>query len=228
MTESDSTPRLREFAQNVWIASTDHSWLGLHVGSRMTVVRLSNGRLWLHSPVAMSPRLRAELDALGPVAHIVCPNLYHHVYAGEAVEAYPNATLHGLRRKRKDLRFAADLSDTPHRDWADDLVPLGIKGCMLGETVFFHPASRTLISSDLVENFASSPHWPTRIYLRLAGLLGHVTWGWPLRVLYRDRKAARACVDRLLKWPFERVVVAHGEPILENAHELVERGMAWL
>ena len=231
MTQSGPGPRLQKLAENVWIASQDHSWLGLRVGSRMTVVRLSNGRLWLHSPVAMSPRLREELDALGPVAHIVCPNLYHHVYAGEAVEAYPNAMLHGpqgLRRKRKDLRFAADLSDAPHPDWASDLAPLTIKGSMLGETVFFHPASRTLITSDLVENFASSPHWPTRIYLKLTGLQGKITWGWPLRILYRDRKAARACIDRLLKWPFERVVIAHGDLILANARESVERGMAWL
>jgi hypothetical protein len=27
---------------------------------------------------------------------------------------------------------------------------------------------------------------------------------------YRDRKRARACIDRLLAWPFERVVLAHG------------------
>ena len=224
-------PQLEKLADNVWIASSDHSMLGLHLGTRMTVVRLTNGGLLLHSPVPMSPNLRGELDALGPVRHIVCPNMFHHVYAGEAVAAYPDALLHGprgLRRKRKDLAFGADLSDTPHPDWGRDLVSLTIQGCMLEETVFFHPASRTLVSSDLVENFDSSPHWPTRMYLKLTGLEGKITWSPLLRVVYRDRKAARACIDRVLEWPFTRVVLAHGRPILDNAHASVERGLAWL
>jgi hypothetical protein len=224
-------PQLEKLADNLWVVSSNHAFLALHVGTRMTVVRLANGGLWLHSPVAMSAELRQELDALGPVQHIVCPNLYHHVYAGEAAAAYPQAMLHGphaLRRKRKDLPFANDLSDTPHPDWAGELAPLSIGGCMLQETVFFHAPSRTLITSDLVENFTSSPHWLTRMYLRVCGMEGKITWGGPYRLLYRDRKSARACIDRLLAWPFERVVVAHGDLILHNAHESIERGMAWL
>jgi hypothetical protein len=35
------------------------------------VVRLSDGSLWVHSPVALDGELRAGLDALGPVKHIV-------------------------------------------------------------------------------------------------------------------------------------------------------------
>ena len=49
--------------------------LGLRLGTRMTVVRLTNGGLLLHSPVLMSPALREELDAIGPVSHIVCPDM---------------------------------------------------------------------------------------------------------------------------------------------------------
>jgi len=80
-------PQLEKLAENIWTVASNHLFLALHVGTRMTVVRLANGGLWLHSPVAMSAQLQQELDALGPVAHIVCPNLYHHVYAGEAVAA---------------------------------------------------------------------------------------------------------------------------------------------
>jgi hypothetical protein len=224
-------PQLQQLADNIWTVPTNHSFLGLHVGTRMTVVRLAGGELWLHSPVAMSADLRQELDDLGPVRHIVCPNLYHHVYAGEAAAAYPQAMLQGpraLRRKRKDLPFAADLSDTPHPDRLYDLAPIVIRGCLLQETVFFHQPSRTLITADLVENFESSPHWLTRMYLKVCGLEGKITWGGPYRLLYRDRQAARACIDRLLEWPFERVVIAHGDLILRDAHESIERGMAWL
>jgi hypothetical protein len=62
----------------------------------------------------------------------------------------------------------------------------------------------------------------------VCGLEGKITWGGPYRLLYRNRKAARACIDRLLEWPFERVVIAHGDLILRDAHESIARGMAWL
>ena len=39
--------------------------------TRMTVIRLPDGGLWLHSPTPLDDGLRAAIDALGPVAHIV-------------------------------------------------------------------------------------------------------------------------------------------------------------
>ncbi|MES2153404.1 MAG: DUF4336 domain-containing protein [Pseudomonadota bacterium] len=223
--------QLRALADNIWTVSSNHTMLGIHLGSRMTVVRLSGGRLWLHSPIALSPQLRAELDALGQVAHIVCPNMFHHVYAGEAGAAYPQAKLHGpqgLRRKRKDLTFTGELTDLPDPGWASDLAQVSVRGCLLAETVFFHGASGTLISADLVENFKTSAHWPTRLYLTLTGLHGKTTWSPLLRLLYRDRLRARACVERILAWPIERVVLAHGDLLLSDARARLAKGLAWL
>jgi hypothetical protein len=224
-------PALQAFADHVWIASIPHSFIGLHIGTRMTVIRLASGKLLLHSPIPLPPALRAEIDALGPVAHIVCPNLFHHVYAAEAVAAYPQALLHGpksLQRRRRDLHFGGTLGEVPHPDWQGELELLTIRGSLLNETVFYHLASRTLIACDLVENFHQSPHWLTRNYLRLGGILGRVGWHPLLRLVYLNRKRARASVDRLLAWPFERLILAHGEPITVNAREAVRQGMAWL
>ena len=223
--------RLQAFADNVWIAEVEHAYMGLHVGARLTVIRLSSGALLLHSPIPLTAELRSELDALGPVGHIVCPNLFHHVYAGEAAAVYPRALLHGpraLHKKRRDLAFAGTLGDTPHPDWSEDLRLLTIHGCLLHETVFYHPASRTLIACDLVENFHTVPNWFTRTYLRLGGVLGRAGWHPLLRLAYYDRRRARACVDRLLEWPFERLALSHGEPLTEDARDIVRKGLAWL
>ncbi|HEX3379321.1 MAG TPA: DUF4336 domain-containing protein [Paraburkholderia sp.] len=76
-------PALQPFAANIWTAPASHTFLDLHVGTRMTIVRLSSGKLLLHSPIPLSDELRAAIDALGPVAHIVCPNLFSsHVCSG--------------------------------------------------------------------------------------------------------------------------------------------------
>jgi hypothetical protein len=229
--EAGVAPTLAPLADGIWTSAAPHRWIGLHLGTRMTVVRLSNGSLLLHSPVPIPARMRDEILALGPVAHVVCPNRYHHVYAAEALAAFPGAKLHGpraLRRKRRDLVFDFDLSEEPHRDWKDDLAPLTIHGCLLCETVFFHHRTRTLVTCDLVENFTESPHGPTDLYLRLAGLRGRVGWSRFLRPVYRDRKLARASIDRILAWPIERVIVSHGSPVMHDAAATVRRAFAWL
>jgi hypothetical protein len=170
--------------------------------------------LWLHSAIPISEPLREAVDALGPLRHIVCPNVYHHSYAKGWADAYPEARVYAprqLRRKRRDLRIDAELSETPEGDWSGALVPVAIEGCALHETVFVHPASRTLVSSDLIENFVDgSGHWPTDAYLRIGGIYGRPGWSRLLRVLYRDRAASRASLERLLKHDFDRLVLAHG------------------
>jgi len=69
--------QLEPVAENVWAVSAPLALLGtFHVGTRMTVVRLSNGDVLLHSPVTMSPELAEQVGAIGRVRHIVCPNRY--------------------------------------------------------------------------------------------------------------------------------------------------------
>jgi hypothetical protein len=222
---------LEPVAENIWVCAVPHSFVGLHVGTRMTVVRLSSGAVLLHSPVAITAELRAAIDAIGPVQHVVCPNLFHHLFAGEALSAWPIAKLHGparLRQKRSDLRFDAVLSDTPDPDWQGDIIPVTIRGSLLGETVLFHVPSKTLITSDLVENFQSHPHWLTRTYLKMNGMFGNITWPPLMRIAYLNRRAARASMDRILDLPFERIIIAHGDLITHNARESLRNGLKWL
>ncbi len=222
---------LQAVAPNLWVVDTPHHFFGLHIGSRMTVVRLRGGKVVLHSPVPLTAALCDQIRAIGPVHHILCPNRFHHMYAAAAVEVFPEAMLHGpaaLQRKRRELKFDAVLSETPHPDWQGELLPLTIEGSVLNETLFYHPDSRTLISCDLVENFRRCSHAPTRWYLRLGGIFGTVGWHPLLRLAYFNRRRARASIDRLLAWPFERLILSHGDIIYNDAHAAVRSGMAWL
>ncbi|WP_020410813.1 DUF4336 domain-containing protein [Hahella ganghwensis] len=222
---------LEPVAENLWTVSAPQNFLIFHVGTKMTVVRLSNGTLLLHSPVSISHQVKEALDELGPVSHIVCPNLFHHLYAGEVLKLYPTAKLHGpvkLHRKRKDLPFDFILSDEPHPDWQDDLEVLTIQGSLLNETVFYHKPTATLISCDLVENFRTSGHWPTLLWLKTGGIQGKVGWHHLLKLVYWNRAEARQSIAKILEWPFERAVISHGRILEENAHESVEKAFKWL
>ena len=223
--------RLQPLTESVWHVAVPHAFMGLHVGARMTVVKLSSGGLLLHSPIPVDDALAEELAALGDVTHIVCPNLFHHVYAGEVKARYPHALLHGpakLVSKRKDLTFDATLSETPHPDWGQDFELVFIDGSMIHETVFFHVASRTLIAADLIENFQQCDHGVTRWYLKLGGLWKKPGWHPLLRLGYLNRKKARASVTRILDWPTERLCLSHGEVITEHARNALYLGLRWL
>ena len=216
---------------SVWTVATPHRFLGIHLGTRMTVVRLPGGTLWLHSVVAIDDLLADEIQALGPVRHIVIPNLYHHTYVADAIQRWPGARVHApaaMRRKRPELRIDADLTETPDPDWGGALLPLHIDGSILDETLFLHRPSRTLISSDLVEYFQDHPHLPTRLYLMAAGVHGRVGWPRFLRPVYRNRRAARKSLERLLALDFDRLILAHGRVLERGGPAAVREAFRWL
>ena len=96
-------------------------FFGAEIGTRMTVVWLSDGGLFVHSPVQLDLPGRRALDALGPVRAVVAPNRLHHLFVGGWREAYPDARLYaapGLPEKRSDLSFDAVLGDEPPAAWA--------------------------------------------------------------------------------------------------------------
>jgi len=223
---------LQRIDEGLWASAAPTTHLGLHLGTRMTVVRLSGGGLFLHSVTPMTGPLRTEVEALGPVSHIVLPDLYHHLHVGPWSLAFPRGRVHappGMARKRPDLRIDAELSEVPHPDWARDLRPFFIAGSMLRETVFLHPRTRTLICADLIENFAhGSEDLATRLYLRAAGILGHPGFSRLLRFVYRNRPAARASLERLLAEDFDRIVLCHGEVLERGGREALRLTYDWL
>jgi hypothetical protein len=222
---------LQKIAEHIWTVAIPHKMMGLHLGTRMTAVKLSNNKVLLHSPIPISEALHREINAIGQVSHIICPNIFHHSYAQEATKAFPNATLHGpkaLHKKRADLKFGAELSNTAHPDWANDLAQLSIEGCELQETVFYHSKTKTIISADLSENFKTSDHLPTRLYLKAAGIHGKPGWSKLLRFVYRDRNLAKKSIAQLFNWDFDKVIVAHGDIINQQAKEAIQQTFVWL
>ncbi len=76
---------LTQHSENVYGAERPFAWLGIDVNGRGAVVKLSDGSLWVHSPVKLDPELRAAMDALGPVKHIVTPNFEHNKFAQQVI-----------------------------------------------------------------------------------------------------------------------------------------------
>jgi hypothetical protein len=223
---------LRQLDRDLWVAERPQRFWGLEVGARMTALRLADGSLLLHSPVSLDPGLRRELDALGRVRHAVAPNRLHHLYAGEVAAAYPEAQLWvapGVERKRPDLAPTGVLGDEAPPAWRGQLDQVFFRGRPYeNEVVFLHRASRTLLLCDLAFNFGPSAHPATRLLMRMIRSYGRFGPSRLDPLLIRDRRAARASLERILAWDFERVVVAHGDVLERGGREALRSGYAWL
>lgn len=223
---------MRELGRDIWIAERRQRFYGLEVGTRMTVMRLADGSLLLHSPVELDVALRRELDALGPVRYAVAPSRVHHLHAGEVARAYPGARLWvapGLPRKRPDLEFAAVLDDEAPPEWRGQVEQVFFRGRPFeNEVVFLHRPSRTLLMCDLVFNFGPSAPALTRALVRLIGSYGRFGPSKLDPLLIRDRRAARESLERILAWDFDRVVVAHGDVLESGGRDALRAGYAWL
>lgn len=198
----------------------------------MTVMRLADGSLLLHSPVELDPVLRDALDARGRVRFAVAPSRVHHLHAGEVAEAYPGARLWvapGLPAKRPDLDFVAVLGDEAPPEWKGEVEQTFFRGRPFeNEVVFLHRPSRTLLMCDLVFNFGPSAPALTRLLAR--GIGSYRRFG-PSKLdplLIRDRGAARQSLERILAWDFDRVVVAHGDVLEDGGPEALRAGYDWL
>lgn len=226
---------LQSFDDGIWIAEGPIAVVaGFRYPTRMAVIRLSDGTLFIWSPVALSNELRAAVDGLGPVRHIVAPNSLHHLFIGDWQAAYPGAKLYappGLRKRRQDLVFDGDLDDDPAPIWSGEIDQVVVRGnAITAEVVFFHRTSRTAIFTDLIQHF--EPGWFTG-WRALVARLDLMTAPEPtvprkFRGAFTNRAAARAALRWILAWPVEKVLMAHAAPVETGGHAFIARSFAWL
>ena len=220
-----------ELAEGLWVMDGDTiSFIGFPYEVRMTVVRLSDGTLFVHSPVQHTEGRQRRLEDLGAIAHLVTPNKLHHLFLGNWAEAVPDARLYAppkLAAKRPDLPWHAELGDEPEPAWADTLEQVVVRGSFfMEEAVFFHRSSRTLILGDLIENHEPERFPPVKRWIaRRNKMFGDTPRNY--RWSFTDRKALRASLERVLEWKPERIVVMHGPLIEDDAAAYLERAFAW-
>jgi hypothetical protein len=223
---------MRQLDSEIWVAEAPLRFLGLELGARMTVMRLGGSRLVLHSPVTATDELVGQVRALGSVAYIVAPNRFHHRFVGQWQQAFPEASLFvapGLERKRPDLPITGRLTDEPDSGWVGTIDQALLGGIpSTNEVVFFHRPSRTLVASDLAFNVGPRSPGLTRAVFRMGGTYGRLSPTLLERLLVRDRAAFRRSLLRVLEWPFERVVVAHGEVSEKNGRAELSRAYSWV
>lgn len=231
---------LKPVAENVWIVdSGPQQAMGLSLPVRMTVIRLASGDVWLHSPTRFNPELRREIEVIGPIRHIVAPNVAHWTHLKEWQTACPAAVISAapeLRNRSQvreaGLRLDRDLTDTPPSDWADEIEQTVVPGgAGFREVAFFHRPTRTLILTDLIQNLEPGKlPLGTRLFAKLTGVQapdGKAPAYLRLVVRLR-RREARAAIARLVSRAPTRVIFSHGKWFDRDGAAELRRAFRWL
>ena len=232
---------LKPVAEDLWVVDGPvirFRWLGvgLPFPTRMTVVRLADGGLWLHSPTAWSEPLADALAALGPVRFLVAPNKIHYWWLADWQRRRPEAVVVAApgvdeNAAKRGARIDRELGADPVSEWAEDIDHTLVPGSFMTEAVFLHRPSRSLILTDLIENFeAERIHGPLfRLAARLGGVL-HPHGGTPrdLRATFRTHRAdVRNAAETMIAWQAARILIAHGRPPEGDATAILRRVFAW-
>jgi hypothetical protein len=227
--------RLEPAGPALWTAEGPAvSFYGFPYSTRMAVAELADGDLFVWSPIALDDDLKAELDALGRVAHLVSPNKLHHLYLAQWKAVWPTAKLYaspGLAAKRRDLEFDAELDDKPAAAWKDEIDQVRFDGSLfLTEIVFFHRQSGSALFCDLIQNFPRD--WFSGWRGVVARLDGLVTpdFGPPRewRLSFVDRAKARAALARILAWHPRQAIIAHGDWARTGGEAFIRKAFRWL
>lgn len=167
-------------ATNVYTADRPFFWNKIDVGCRMTVIRLEDESLWVHSPIGLDKALKDALSKLGKVKYIVSPNYEHLKYAPQWHQEYPEAFMWGnpgLSDRLPDIKWTGEIPEgirSPEYAPLDDcwnfqeIVPLHVDveanpftgKPFFNEVIFFHKSSKTLLTTDLYWNYPTSDGVP--------------------------------------------------------------------
>jgi hypothetical protein len=206
---------------------------GVAMPTRSLAARLADGGVAVLSPVPDDEAQRA-VAALGQVRFLVAPNSFHYGGIASWSAAFPAAMrlfAPGLRVRRPELPAAEEIRDgspTPLAGSLDHAVLGPTRG--VSEVAFLHRASRTLILTDACFHIQHAARATDRLAYRMLGAWQRFGPSRTARfILLRERAAVAEWIERLCRWDFERVVVAHGEVLEPGGREaLCAAFRAWL
>lgn len=215
-------PHPTSIGDNIWLLRYPLRLFGIEMGRNVTLMRLTDGRLIVHSTAAFSGEDRAAIESLGRPAWLVEATHFHDTLAKAGMASFPDIPY--LAPEGFPGPAPTRPLSPPPEDWAGEVDVIPIGGVpKIREHAFFHRASGTLVLADLLFNQAADASGWSRIGLRLvSGIRSHPGNSRMFRAMIRDREAFEKSLRTLFAFPFQQIVVAHGDPIREDAKEIMK------
>src|SRR5262245_25342456 len=195
----------------------------MNLPRRMTVVRLSDGRLVVFSAIALDEEEMAALEAWGRPAYLIVPSDKHRLDARIWKDRYPQMQVVAPEGAREKVAETVPVDTTAPRFDDPNVNFMTVPGTRGREAVLLvrTPNGTTLVLNDVVGNIQDASGvggW----LLRVAGFAGDEAQ-IPKVVKMAMIEDANALRAQLLQWSgiesLRRILVSHGRPIEENPRE---------
>ncbi|MEP6822708.1 MAG: hypothetical protein ABI946_10210 [Chthoniobacterales bacterium] len=219
--------RWRQIAEDVAVLSFPLRGFGIDFGRNVTLLRLRDGRLVIHSTADFSEDDVEAIRQFGEPAWLVDATVMHDTFAKSARGIFPRLPYLAPGGFSKASGVATGSLVPPPSEWSGEIEVLPIAGLrMPKEHVFYHRRSRTLVVADLLFHFsAETGGWPrffARHFMRLPRLRGISAF---FKLMIRDRGAFERSMEELLRWDFTQIVVGHGEPMQSSVRQVLEEAL---
>jgi hypothetical protein len=218
---------MKQLAENLWVKDYPLALLGTDFGRTLTIIRLSSGRLVLHSMAPFSSTDLAEIRALGEPSWLLEAMSLHDTYARRGRDTFPGIPFLAPEGFNKVVNFATQPLLPAPAEWSREVQVFAVSGVpRLKEHLFLHIPTRTLIVADLLFNFAPDEKGRDHFFHRyLAGIKRYPGLSRLFRLCIRDRAAFRTSMTALLAADFNRIIVGHGRVVGRDGKSLLRRAL---
>src|SRR4051812_16138362 len=231
---------LKPVTEGAWIVDSGPiAVMGfLKLPIRMTVLRLGDGSLLLHSPTRYTAPLAQELARIGQVAHLVAPNSAHWTFVKAWQEQFPAArtwAAPGLSERgqvrRSGLRIDQELQPGALPHWPEEIERITVEGAGFCEVALFFRPAKVLVLTDLIVNLEREKLPPlARPAARLTGVLAPDGKA-PLYlrgIIKLKRQQPRQAARQLVALQPQAVIFSHGRWFERDAAQKLRASLAWL
>lgn len=197
------------------------------VDRRMTIVRLSDGRLIIYSAISLDEVEMHALESYGTPAFLIVPGDIHRMDAKPWKDRYPALQVIAPAGARDKIQEVVPV-DATEVDFGDPAVHfMTMPGTGDNEAVLLveTASGTTVILNDLIFDLANRPGLSGWLF-KMIGMTGdqpHIPLPIQLKEV-KDKEAVSAQLDRWSLVPnLQRVIISHGKIIAEQPATVLRR-----
>lgn len=220
---------LKKVDSGLWLISQPVEIGPIKMKSTSTVIRLDDESLWINSPPKLNDQLIEELRILGRIKYVIAPNLQHHLFFRQFLNAFPEAQ--GFCSPGLKIMNENDISlnNPVNFPWKDEIQGLYIEGLpVLNETIWYHQNTSTLIVTDLLFNFSKDNKGLMRFFARILGVFEKLKMSRTMKLMIKDKTRFKDSIKKISDWDIKRIVLAHDQVIEKDCNLKIKDAFSWI
>ncbi len=213
--------KLQKIAEHIWTLEYPLQLFGLKLGRRVTILETKPGQLFIHSTGPFTIDESAAIYDLGNVNFIIEATTLHDTFSKEGQAAFPETPYlvpehFPAKRMGEQARFIS-VSSTLLADHLQVQKLMGMQ--FINEYAMYHPQTKSLLLGDVLLNLEDATGYSKFAFKYTAGVKTWPAIDRPFKMSIKNKQDFQKSLQTIYQWDFERIIMAHGHIIHNNAKE---------